>query len=95
MFSVNKSISLSNYSNQIRFYSMNEIESGARNILIKSFYFLLTNNDSIANILKSMNTCLWLPNKQMLVSRSELNSKANPNGKIGIIFLLTSLYNQV
>ena len=54
MFSVNKSISLSNYSNQIRFYSMNEIESGARNILIKSFYFLLTNNDSIANILKSM-----------------------------------------
>ena len=70
MFSVNKSISLSNYSNQIRFYSMNEIESGARNILIKSFYFLLTNNDSIANILKSMNTFLWLPNKQMLVSRS-------------------------
>jgi hypothetical protein len=70
MFSVNKSISLSNYSNQIRFYSMNEIESGARYILIKSFYFLLTNNDSIANILKSMNTFLWLPNKQMLVSRS-------------------------
>ena len=70
MFSVNKSISLSNYSNQIRFYSMTEIESGARNILIKSFYFLLTNNDSIANILKSMNTFLWLPNKQMLVSRS-------------------------